>query len=202
MIRNFAAFMGLIALLAATVIGMLVVAGFIAPGAPERGPQFINVRGEEKKVERDVIDKTLETGDITWTVHEAKLTNKVSAYTFPPNTLTGTLIEISFTVENNNPEMSVTLRPDSVELVQDGTSSPAHADANAQFVRPDLNILFNEHGLIQPGERKEGKVYFDLDVPFGVERMEEVTGFEARFKDTDPTAVNAETVALEFPGSP
>lgn len=202
MIRNFAGLLGLVALLAATVIGMLVVAGLIAPGSPERGPQFINVREAEKKVERDVIDETLKTGDVSWTIHEAKLTNKISTYTFPPTTRTGAFIEITFIAENIS-DIPVTLEGESVALVgPEGQEDPANADTNAKFVRPDLNLLFSEHGLIAPGESKEGKVYFDLDVPFGVESMDEVSGFEARFEGTDPTAVNAETIALKFSKSP
>jgi hypothetical protein len=202
MIRNFAGLLGLVALLAATVIGMLVVAGFIAPGSPERGPQFINVREAEKKVERDVIDETLETGDVSWTIHEAKLTNKISTYTFPPTTRTGAFIEITFTAENIS-DIPVTLKGESVALVgPEGQEDLANADTNAKFVRPELNLLFSEHGLIAPGESKEGKVYFDLDVPFGVESVDEVSGFEAHFKGTDPTTVNAETIALEFSESP
>jgi hypothetical protein len=198
MIRNFAGLLGLVALLAATVIGMLVVAGFIAPGAPERGPQFINVREAEKEVESKTIDRTMEVGDVAWTIHEAKLTNKISTYTFPPTTRTGAFIEITFTAENIS-EVPVTLEGESVALVgPEGQEDPANADTNAKFVRPDLNILFNEHGLIAPGESKEGKANFDLDVPFGVESMEEVSGFEVRLKGTDPTVVNAEEIELGF----
>ncbi len=197
MVRNFAGFVGLVALLAATVIGMLVVAGFIG-GAPETGPQFIKVREEQKVVEEQTLEETLETGDISWTVHDAKLTNRISAYTLPPETRNGVFIEIDFTVENTNLEMPITLDEESVELVRDNISSPANADVNAQFVGPDLNLLFNENGLIEPGKSKEGKVYFDLGIPFGVQRMDEATGFEARFKDTDPTKVNEKEIELGF----
>lgn len=198
MIRNFAAFVGLIALLAATVIGMLVVAGFIAPGAPERGPQFINARQAEKVVEEQTIDRTIEVGDVSWTIHEAKLTNKIRTYTFPPTTQTGAFIEITFTAENIS-DIPVTLEGESVALVgPEGEEDPANADTNAKFVNPELNILFNEHGLIAPGESKEGKVNFDLDVPFGVESLDEVSGFRAKFEGTDPTVVNEEEIELGF----
>lgn len=198
MIRNFAGFLGLLALLAATVVGMLVVAGFIAPGAPERGPQFINARGTEKEVEKQTIDRTIEVGDVSWTIHEAKLTNKISTYTFPPTTRTGAFIEITFTAENVS-DIPITLEGESVVLVgPEGQEDPANADTNAKFVDPELNILFNEHGLIAPDDSKEGKVNFDLDVPFGIESLEEVSGFKVRFKGTDPTVVNEEEIDLEF----
>lgn len=198
MIRNFAGFLGLVALLAATVVGMLVVAGFIAPGSPERGPQFINARQTEKEVEEQTIDRTIEVGDVSWTIHEAKLTNKLRTYTFPPTTQTGAFIEITFTAENIS-DIPVTLEGESVVLVgPEGQEDPANADTNAKFVHPELNLLFNEHGLIAPGESKEGKVNFDLDVPFGVESLDEVSGFEARFKGTDPTALNEEEIDLGF----
>lgn len=198
MIRNFAGLLGLVVLLVATVIGMLVVAGFIAPGSPERGPQFINVREAEKEVEKQTIDRTIEVGDVSWTIHEAKLTNKISTYTFPPTTRTGAFIEITFTAENIS-DIPVTLEGESVALIgPQGQEDPANADTNAKFVNPDLNILFNEHGLIAPGDSKEGKVNFDLDVPFGVESLKEVSGFKAVFKGTDPTVVHEKEIDLKF----
>lgn len=197
MIRSFVAFLGLGALLAATVLGMLAVAGIIGGASPEEESGFIHVRQAEKRIEKQTIDETLKTGDITWTVHEAKLTNKIEAYTFPPETRTGAFIEITFTVENGS-ELPVTLNQESVTLVRDGTRDIANADANSKFVTPDLNVLFNEKSLIEPGESKEGKVYFDLEVPFGVENLEEATGLKATFKDTDPTAVNEKEIDLEF----
>lgn len=200
MIRNFVAFLGLGALLAATVLGMLAVAGVIG-ASPEEEPGFIHVRQEEKRVEKQTIDQTLQTGDITWTVHEAKLTNKIETYTLPPETRTGAFIEITFTVENDS-ELPVTLNQESVALVREGSQDIANADVNSKFVPPDLNVLFNEKGLIEPGESKEGKVYFDLEVPFGVESLKEATGFTAAFKGTDPTTVNEKEIGLEFQDRP
>lgn len=144
MIRNFAGLLGLVALLAATVIGMLVVAGFIAPGTPEKSSRFINVRQAEKEVEKQTIDTTIEVGDVSWTIHEAKLTNVISTYTFPPTTQTSTFVEITFTAENIS-DIPITLEGESVVLVgPEGQEDPANADTNAKFVRPELNILDQE----------------------------------------------------------
>ncbi|CAN5873581.1 hypothetical protein BH23ACT11_BH23ACT11_28750 [soil metagenome] len=143
------------------------------------------------------LDKTVETEDISWKVQEARLTNKLSSYAFPPKTKSGVFIQIIFTVENTS-DLPVTLGEESVSLLKDGTESPAGADVNSQFVKPDLNILFNEKSLIEPGQSKAGQANFDLDVPFEAESMEEATGFEAVFKDPDPTTFDDKKLKLEF----
>ena len=171
MIKNFSAVLGLLALLAATIIGMLAVTGLIGNNVSQKAPQFVETA---ERVKKEKVDKTVEAEGVQWTVHEARLTNLLRTYAFPPGIQSGAFVQLTFTAENTS-DLPVSLNEESVTIAMDGLENPAHSDVNAQYVNPDLNILFNEKGLIHPGESKEGKVNFDLAVPFGIESMEEVS---------------------------
>jgi hypothetical protein len=194
MVKNLAASLGLIALLVATVVGMLAVLGVTGGSASQKGPQFVQTNKQVKEV---ALDETVEAGGVSWTLHEARLTNLLRGYAYPPTTQTGAFVQLSFTAENTS-DLPVTLNEESVALLRDGLEDVADSDVNAQFVNPDLNILFNEKGLIHPGESKEGKVNFDLQVPFEIEDIEEVSTLKVKLNDTDPTVDRAKEVDLEF----
>lgn len=194
MIKNLSAFLGLLTLLAATIIGMLAVTGIIGNNVSQKAPQFVEIA---ERVQREEVGRTVVSGDVRWTVHEARLTNVLHAYAFPPGIQTGAFVQLTFTAENIS-DIPVTLDAESVALAMDGLEDPADSDVNAQYVRPHLNILFNELSLIHPGESKEGKVNFDLQVPFEIESVEEVSTVTVILRDTDPTVERAEEIELRF----
>jgi hypothetical protein len=65
-------------------------------------------------------------------------------------------------------------------------------------VVPEYAILFNERRLLDPGEEKEGKVIYDLEVPFGVDYEADLSGFRLRLGDGDPTTKEGKYVDLEL----
>jgi hypothetical protein len=134
------------------------------------------------------IDETLTAGSLTWTVHTAHQTTEVQGFAFPPAPIKGNLVIVTFAVRNDS-DGPVTLPPDSLVLVdENGLKSPPAASVNTEYVVPDEAILFNERALLYPGEEKEGKVIYDLEVPFGVDPTADLRGFRLRLGDGDPTA--------------
>src|SRR5919199_2955839 len=84
----------------------------------------------------------------------------------PPDPLKGNFVVVTFKVKNDS-DGPVTLAPESLVLVdEDGRESPPAASVNTEYVVPRNAILFNERALLEPGEEEEGKVVYDLQVPF------------------------------------
>ena len=70
------------------------------------------------------------------------------------------------------------------------------ASVNGEFVPPIKNPLFTEEGLLDPGEKVEGRVNFDLQIPFGEDPTLDLSGFELELGDGDPTAQEEKSVDL------
>ena len=55
-----------------------------------------------------------------------------------------------------------------------------------------------DSSILDPGEDKEGKVNFDLRVPFGANPSADLSGFRLRLGDGDPTKKEEKYVDLSF----
>ncbi len=82
--------------------------------------------------------------------------------TFPPTTLRGNFLIVTFSVENTS-EGPVTLTEDSM-------------------------------ALLDPGEKREGRVNFDLSVPIGADPSADLSGFRLELGDGDPTVEEEELI--------
>lgn len=136
------------------------------------------------------IGETVNAGDVSWSVTDASRETELHTYTFPPKSVPGSYVSIDFTVENVS-NRSVTLTGDTISLFDaEGNEFRPEPDRNSTFVKPELNILFNEHSLIQPGESKEGKVNFGV--------LPNSSGIRALLRDTDPSVSEGRYVDLGF----
>ena len=136
------------------------------------------------------LGQTVTAEDVSWTVTDATEETELHAYTFPPKSVPGSYVSMAFTVENDSEE-PVTLTGDTMTLLDaSGIEYQPEPDRNSTFVRPELNILFNEHSLLEPGETKEGRVNFEV--------LPRASGFVVLLGDTDPTTSEGEYVDLGF----
>ena len=200
MVRTITGGLGLLAFITAIVIGALAATGIIGGAARSfrvGGSEVNNVpptRQFEPKTEH--IDKTLTAGSLAWSVDTARRTTEIQGFTFPPHYLRGDLIVVTFTVKNDS-DGPITLDPESLVLVDEaGRESPPAASVNAEYVLPRYAILFNERALLNPGEEKQGKVIYDLEVPFGVNPRADLSGFRLRLGDGNPTVKEEKYVDL------
>ena len=193
--RNAAGVVGIIGLVAAIALGMIANFGFFGPKAPvgasvsaeqEARSEVTNRRAEQAAS----VGETVKAGDLSWTVTDAYPKDAVSKYTFPPETIRDSFVRLNFTVENVS-DRPVTLTDETIILYDAaGTEYLPEADRNSSFVLTKYNILFNELGLLQPGETREGKVNFGV--------LPDAEGFIARLGDTDPTVREEKYVELGF----
>lgn len=136
------------------------------------------------------IGETVVAGDVSWVVSDASRETELHSYTFPPHSVPGNYVSVDFTVENIS-DRPVTLTGDTISLFDaEGNEFRPEPDRNSTFVRPELNILFNEHSLIQPGESKEGRVNFGV--------LPNSSGLRALLGDTDPSVSEGRYVDLGF----
>ena len=191
MMRTTVSALGLVALLAAMVVGMFATFGFLGEKAPLNSTlpgleaEATQQQGEQSGV---AIGETVTAEGISWTVTDAFKETELRTYTFPPRTTPGEYVSLMFTVENISEE-PVTLNEDSITLFdQAGIEYLPEADRNSTYVEPEKNLLFEESGLIEPGVTKEGRVNFSV--------LENSSGFTARLGDTDPTTSEEEDVNL------
>ncbi len=192
--RNAAGVLGIVGLFAAIVVGMLATFGAFGQKVPaqsaavglEATTEVTNQRAEQAAS----IGETVRAGDLAWTVTDAYPKDEVSTYTFPPKTEPGSFVRLEFTVKNIS-ERPVTLTDESIALYDaSGTEYLPPPDRNSPYVPAEYNILFNELGLLRPGETREGKVNFEV--------LANAEGFVARFKNTDPTVSEEKYVDLGF----
>jgi hypothetical protein len=193
--RNVAGALGIVGLFAAIVLGMLAAFGVFGPKASvepnivaeqEATTETTNQRAEQAAS----IGETVTAGDVSWTVIAAHPKGELSTYTFPPETTPGSYVHLEFTVENVS-ESPVTLTDETITLYDAAEIEYLPpADRNSAYVEHEYSILFNELGLLQPGETKEGKVNFVV--------LPNAAGFVVQLGDTDPTASEGEYVDLEF----
>ena len=202
MLRSAAGMLGLISLLAATLIGALAATGVLSEAAvsPRVGGSHAQASHGAKRAEPKTspIDESVRAGKLSWTVKEARRVNVLHAFTIPPSPLRGTFVIVTFGVENIS-DGPVTLGSESMTLVDEkGRKSPPAASVNSEYVEPEEAILFNERGLLDPGEREAGRVNFDLAVPFEVDPSADLSGFRLRLDDGDQTEREEEYVDLGF----
>ena len=202
MLRLIASALGLVALAGAMVVGALAATGVLGEAATSSrvGGSQADSPEEPTLVEPMTrsIDESVVAGKLSWTVDEARLTNLVRGFALPPDPLRGNFVVVTFSVENVS-EGPVTLNPQSLVLVdEEGRKSTPAASVNTEYVVPKYAILFNERGLLDPGEDKEGKVNFDLRVPFGANPSADLSGFRLRLGDGDPTKKEEKYVDLSF----
>jgi hypothetical protein len=194
MMRAVAGGLGLVALGVAIVIGMLASFGaFGSKAAQESAAVGLEATVETTNPQAEsaaALGQTVTAGDVSWTVTDATEETEIHAYTFPPKSVPGSYVSIDFIVENVSEE-PVTLTGDTMTLFDaSGIEYQPEPDRNSTFVRPELNILFNEHSLLEPGETKEGKVNFEV--------LPRASAFVILLGDTDPTASEGEYVNLGF----
>jgi hypothetical protein len=194
-IKEAAGAIGLIGLFAAIVVGMLATFGAFGQEAP--GEPGIAV-GEETTVETteriaeqvSPVGETVTAGDVSWTVDETYPKDEVSKYTFPPGSEPGSYVHLRFTVENTS-DRPITLTDDTIAVYDAaGTEYLPEPDRNSTYIKYEYNILFNELGLLHPGETKEGRVNVGV--------LPNSEGFIVRLGDTDPTREEEEYVELGF----
>ncbi len=202
MLKTLASGVGLLAFVAAVVIGSLASTGIISDAA-----QSFRVKGSEASIvqasrefepKTNFIGETVTAGNLTWTVDTARKTTELKGFTFPPDPLEGDLVVVTFKVKNDS-DGPITLDPESLILVDEkGRESPPAASVNTEYVVPDKAILFNERALLDPGEEKEGKVVYDLEVPFETDPTADLSDFRLQLGDGDPTAKDERYVDLGF----
>ena len=202
MVKAVAGALGLVALVAAIVVGGLAASGVLGEAATS-----YRVRGSQTEAPEEptlaepttrTIDESVVAGKLSWTVDEARRVNVIHGFTFPPSPLRGNFVIVTFSVKNVS-DGPITLNPDSLVLVdEEGREGPPAASVNTEYVVPDKAILFNEQGLLEPGEEKEGKVNFDLTVPFGVNLSANLSDFRLRLGDGDPNKKEEKYVDLGF----
>jgi len=201
-LRLVASALGLVALVAAMVVGALAATGVLGEATTSSRVGGSQVETPEEptlvKPETRSIDSSAVAGKLSWTVDEARLTNVVRGFALPPDPLRGNIVVVTFSVENVS-DGPVTLNPESLVIVdEEGRKSPPAASVNTEYVVPKYAILFNEGGLLDPGEKKEGKVVFDLSVPFGVNPSADLSGFRLQLGDGEPTKKEEKYVDLGF----
>jgi hypothetical protein len=195
---------GILALLAAFVVGGLAATGVLSDAATSAGVGGSEAEAETRAGERTTVsvEESAQAGALSWTISEARRTGEIRSYTYPPTTLHGDFVIITFTVENTS-DGPITLTDEEMALVDEETGTaggptaggPA-ASVNGEYVPPTKNPLFTEEGLLDPGEKTEGRVNFDLSVPFGQDPTLDLTGFELELGDGDPTAEEERRVDL------
>jgi hypothetical protein len=194
MMRTIASGLGLVALGVAIVIGMLASFGaFGSKAAQESAAVGLEATVETTNPQAEsaaALGQTVTAEDVSWTVTDATEETELHAYTFPPKSVPGSYVSMDFTDENVSEE-PVTLTGDTMTLFDaSGIEYQPEPDRNSTFVRPELNILFNEHSLLEPGEIKEGRVNFEV--------LPRAAGFVILLGDTDPTTSEGEYVDLGF----
>ncbi len=201
-VRTLGSALGILAFVGAIVVGSLAATGVLSDAAQsfQVGGSEVNIVPATRQFEpkTDFIGETVSAGELTWTIETARQTTEVKGFAFPPAPLRGNLVVANFTVENAS-DGPVTLTPESLVLVdEEGRESPPAAADNTEYVVPRYAILFNERGLLDPGEEREGKVIYNLEVPFGVNPEADLSGFRLRLGDGDPTVSEEEYVDLGF----
>jgi hypothetical protein len=79
--------LGLIALLAAALVGALAATGVLSEAAtsPRIGGSQAHVSQERAEPETSSIDESVRAGKLSWTVKEARRVNVLHAFTLPPS---------------------------------------------------------------------------------------------------------------------
>jgi hypothetical protein len=193
-VRTVAGTLGLVALLVAIVVGMLAAFGAFGPKVTTSSPvvplEAIPERTvqDEPTADAAAIGETVTTGDVSWTVTDARKESELRKYTFPPEEAPGDFVTLTFTAENVSEE-PVTLEAEEITLFdREGNEYRPAADRNDAFIEHEKNLLFSEAGLLEPGQTKEGEVNFEV--------LPRASGFTVQLGDTDPNTSEEEYVDL------
>lgn len=196
--RDAAGALGIIALFAAIVVGMLATFGTFGEKAPvsstlPNAEAEVTQQQSEQQDERASaasVGETVTAGGVSWTVTDARQESELQSYTFPPNDQPGNFVSLDFTVENVS-DKPVTLTGEEITIFdQSGMEYQPEPNRNNTFVEPEKNLLFSEFSLIEPGETKEGTVNFGV--------LNNSSGFIALLGDTDLTVNEGRYVDLGF----
>jgi hypothetical protein len=201
-LRLVASALGLVALVAAMVVGALAATGVLGEATTSSRVGGSQAETQEEptfvKPATRSIDRSVVAGKLSWTVDEARRVNVIHGFTLPPSPLRGNFVIVTFGVENVS-DGPITLNPESLVIVDEqGRKSAPAASVNTEYVVPRYAILFNEGALLYPGEKKEGKAVFDLSVAFGVNPSADLSGFRLQLGDGDPTREENKFVDLGF----
>ena len=202
MVRNIFGTLGLLALIAAIVIGALAALGILsdAPTQFGVGKSEAEIAPASARTEHvtKTFDKFIKAGDLTWEIGKVSRVSKIKTYNYPPSTIHGNFLVINFSVTNTS-DLPITLSDDSMVLKDTtGLEDRPAASVNSSFVVPSKNILFEKEGLLEPGEKKEGTVHFDLSVPFGTDPEADLKGFSLTLGDGDPTVDKEKELKLDL----
>lgn len=195
MLRGAAGALGIFGLFAAIILGMLATFGVFGPKAPVQtsiaADREATVETTGQRAEQAAsVGETVTAGDLSWTVTAARQRGEISKYTYPPETTPGDYVHLEFTVENVSGG-PVTLTGETLRVYDAaGTEYLPEPDRNSSYVKHEYNILFNELGLLQPGEKREGRVNVEVSPGAG--------GFVVELGDADPTASEERYVKLGF----
>lgn len=206
--RTFASMLGIMALLAVTLVGALAVAGVLSEASTSTKVGGAAADAAEAASSGDLksvtVDKSATAGKLKWTVHDAHRTDEIRKYTIPSSTKRGDFVRVTFTVKNVS-KTPVTLDARSLALVdKKGLKGYPAAGVNSEYVVPSKAILFNDEGLLDPGEEKDGDVNFDLAVPFGAHpsgmRLGDTgtSGFRLQLGDAEPAVHHEKTIKLDL----
>ncbi len=199
MMKTVVGLLGLLVMGTAIVVGLFAVFGHFGVNtyiASNRESTVVGLEATPEQTNQDeqtaaaTIGETVTAGDVAWTVTDAHEKSELTTYTFPQETVPGSYVSLAFTAENVS-EIPVTLTQESIVLVDsEGHEFLPEADRNNGFVWHEKNLLFNENGLLESGETKEGRVNFEV--------LRGSSGFRARLGDIDPTANEEKYVDLGF----
>jgi hypothetical protein len=190
--------LGLVALAAATVVGMFAALGIGVLG--EKSSTVSNTtpldampneaRPSALKADTADLEEAVPAGDVSWTIVGAREESEVSKYTFPKANEPGDFVVLTFEVENVSEE-PVTLSEEEITLIDsEGREYRAEPDINDAFVEHEKNVLFGEASHLKPGQKKEGKANFQV--------LPNSSGYRAHLGDTDPNTSEGKYVDLGF----
>lgn len=198
MTKTFFGMLGLVALAAATVVGMFAAFGVGALGNKSSTVSDITsldempnqTRPGALKAKTADIGETVTAGNISWTVIGAREESEVHKYTFPKATEPGHFVTLAFEVENVSEE-PITLQEETITLIDsEGREYRAEPDINDAFVEHEKNVLFGEASHLKPGQKREGKANFAV--------LPDSSDYRAHLGDANPNASEGKYVDLGF----
>lgn len=196
MMKTAGGMLGLVVMGAVIVVGILAAfGGTFGPKAPQN-PQNEASKTTAEKVTRDkqtaaALGETVNAGDVSWTVSDARTETELNKDTPPPKPRFGNFVVVDYTVKNVSEEPVTLVAGDMGDMAiidNEGRTFPPEAASNSPYVPYDKNILFNEKSLLQPGATAEGEVNFEL--PIGA------TGPVLQLSDTNPNVDEKQYVNL------
>lgn len=167
--KTAAGMLGLVVMAAVIVVGTLAAfGGAFGPKAPQN-PLNEASKTTAEKVTRDkqtavALGDTVNAGDVSWTVTNARTETELNKDTPPPKPRFGNFVVVDYTVKNVSEEPVTLVAGDMAIIDNEGRSFPPEAAINSPYVPYDKNTLFNEKSLLQPGATEEGEVNFELPV--------------------------------------